>query len=627
MSGRPASPDELHALRELARGGSKSFLVVYDHVPRPDSAGADLRLMQILELLREAGHSITFLGRNADSAPRYRKELEARGIEVHSPDPERVPWMRYKSPNVDLPALLAERRFDVALIYQYFWCRAGVGEQYIPLVRAHSPATRVWLLSDDCHALREERRFEQTGDRDDLERARGLFVKEAESYALADLLLVITREDAARMVATWPELEPWRITFAQDEARESVPGCAGRDGLLFLGSGANDANRRALAFLVEEILPKVRERLPDVRLRVVGEVPRGGWGHESVPGFEALGRADDLAPHFDEARVFVSPVTYGTGLKTKNVQALSHGLPLVLTTISAEGLELSGELETLVHDDAESLAREIVSLCADDARWERVSRACREHARAVFGRANTARDLALALERSFARAPRTLAPDHVASTFRVDARFEHLRTDVGTGTRVRAHRQLAREAAGEGRYDEAATELRLAFCDLVFQPDAQLVLGELHAQLALLYAAAGDIDEAQAACEAACARNPSLSASLRESLARVRPASSASSAKSSPDESLDELRARARIQHAQGALQPALETLLELLRRDPRHAGGWNDLGVLLWSAGEAGEALEAFERALAIAPDDADALANRELVAAQAQTAALSAR
>lgn len=619
MSAPRTSDRELSAaLEELAHGGPRRFLVIYDHVPRPDTSGADLRLTQIVELLRDAGHSVVFLGRNADAPRKYRAALEQRGVEVIAPDPERIPWTESDAPSIGFERLLAERAFDVALVYQYFWSGIGVGEQYVPLVRAHSPKTRVWLLSDDCHALREERRFELTRDRDDLERSRALFVREAESYALADELLVITREDAERMRSTWPQLEPQRITFAQDEERSSVPGFDGREGILFLGSGANDANRRALELLVERVLPYVRESLPNVRLRVVGEPPRGGWGYEGREGFEALGRADDLAPHFDRARVFASPITYGTGLKTKNVQALSHGLPLVLTPISAEGLELPAELASDVHDDPRELARSIVALHEDRTRWERASALCREHARQAFGRASTARDLARVLARSLAKDVRTLPAGWVASTFRVDVALDE-RSRRKPAPRVIAHRDLARELASAGRFSEAASELRHPFCELVCTPETGPVFAELHAQLALVYAAAGEVEEARAAAAAAFARNPALEASISGALERLIAGHERLDAPprgaQGGDAELEGLRARALEEHARGEIERALETLLSLLARDPRHAGAWNDLGAILWGAGERAEALTAFERALELDPSDVDARENLETV------------
>lgn len=601
--------------------GPRSFLVVYDHVPRPGESGADLRLVQIVELLRAAGHRVTLIGRNADSKPEHTRALEALGVTVRAPDPDRTPFVRPLGASIDLAALCAAERFDAAILYQYFWSGLGVGEQYLPILRRVAPWMRVVLLSDDCHALREERRAEKSGSQSDRERARGLFEKEADSYALADALWTITREDAERMRAAWPALSPRVIAFAQAEVRERVPGFETRDGLLFLGSGANDANVQAVRWFVSAALPLVRLALPDVKLRLVGEPPAGGWGFDD-PAIETLGRAADLAPCFDRARVFVSPVTYGTGLKTKNVQALGHGLPVVLTTISAEGLELEGELARCVHDDAAGFARSVVALHEDAELWSCCSTASLAHARAAFGRERTARDLAEGLRDLFARAPGAWPEGHVGPSFQIDARDPALAVDRRLGRRTLAHVELAQSLAKAGRLDAAVRELRMAFCDLVFVEAEAPAFGDLHAQLAVLYAAAEEHEECIAAARAAAALNPDLASELRGAAERAREGAERALEALAHPATIEACFAAAARCYARDELERAAGHLLAALDRDPGSVRAWNDLGAVLWKSGAAEDALGAFENALLRNPSDPDALANRASVLATVERA-----
>ena len=615
----PHDPGHLGGLDAL---GARSFLVVYDHVPRPGESGADLRLVQIVELLRASGHRVTLIGRNADSRPEHARALEGLGVTVLAPDPDRTPHLRPKGASIDLARLCAEERFDVAILYQYFWSGIGVGEQYLPVLRREAPWMRVVLLSDDCHALREERKAQKSGSRSDLERARGLFEKEADSYALADALWTITEEDAERMRAAWPALAPRVIAFAQADVRERVPGHAGRDGLLFLGSGANDANVQAVRWFVREALPLVRARLPDVKLRLVGEPPAGGWGFDD-PWIETVGRAADLAPHFDRARVFVSPVTYGTGLKTKNVQALGHGLPAVLTSISAEGLELAGDLAANVHDHPREFAERVVALHEGEEPWSQCSAASLAHARTAFGRERTARDLAAGLADVLGTEPKAWPAGHVGPSFRIDARDPDLARDRRLGRRTMAHVELAHALAKDDRLDEAVSELRMAFCDLVFVDANAPAFGDLHAQLALFYAAAGADEDCVAAAEAAFAQNPRLADELRTAVERASASARRSLEAHEHPRTTEERLAAAGRCYARGELERAAELLLAVLESEPTCARAWNDLGAVLWSGGAPNDALAAFENALLREPNDPDALANRASVLAALQPAA----
>lgn len=598
------SSTALDALRDL---GARKVLVVYDHVPRPGESGADLRLAQIVELLREAGHAVTLVGRNADSAPSHARALEERGVRVLAPDPARTPFVKLPARDLELERLVATERFDVAILYQYFWSGLGVGEQYLPLLRAHAPSTRVVLLSDDCHALRERRRFEQSGKRGDLERSRALLAKEADSYRLADALWTITGEDAGRMRAAWPDLDPRVVTFAQADVRQRVPTWSEREGMLFLGSGANDANVQAVRWFAREVLPIVRRALPDATFTLVGEPPpaaSGGWNVEDAHTI-AAGRADELAPCFDAARVFVSPVTYGTGLKTKNVQALGHGVPFVLTAISAEGLGLEDELARSIADDPRAFAERVIALHEDRALWTRCSERSLAHASARFGRDRTARDLATELASVLARPARAWPAGHVGPSFRVDARFPDLWTGPRRlGERTRAHLTLAREHARGGDLRAAQLEVRMAFADLAFVDREAPAFGDLHAELALYYAATGEHAECVAAAEAAFEGNPTMSAELRASVELARAASK---------ETLANANGLAAFES--GDVEKALELQLAAIERTPRDARLWNDLGAMLWSAGDPNEALNAFEKALELVPDDRDASLNRARV------------
>ncbi|MBK7876626.1 MAG: glycosyltransferase [Planctomycetes bacterium] len=596
--------------------GLRSVLVVYDHVPRPGESGADLRLVQIVELLRDAGHHVTLIGRNADSGPEHVRALEAKGVQVLAPDPERTPFQRPEAPAIDLAELCRVEQFDVAILYQYFWSGIGVGEQYLPLLRLHAPSMRIVVLSDDCHALREQRKAETGGSRSDVERARGFYEKEADSYHLADALWTITNEDAGRMRAAWPELAPRVVTFAQADVRERVPGFAERDGFLFLGSGANDANVQAVRWFVREVLPRVRAKLPQAKLCLVGEPPAGGWGFDD-PSIETVGRAADLAPHFDRARVFVSPVTYGTGLKTKNVQALGHGLPAVLTTISAEGLGLEGELAVSVCDDPEAFAARVVQLHEDAALWSRCSAASLAHARAAFGRERTAHDLEEGLRDVIAAGPLAWPEGHVGPSFRIDARDPSLASDRRLGRRTLAHVELARELARAGAVDDAVREVRMAFCDLVFVDPKAPAFGDLHAQLAVYYAAAGEHEECVEAARAAVELNPDLAPELRAAAERARDGAQRALESLEHPRTDDERFAASARCFARGELERAAEHLLAVLDHDRSSVRAWNDLGAVLWRGGVAENALEAFENALAFAPDDANALANRASVLA----------
>lgn len=77
----------------------------------------------------------------------------------------------------------------------------------------------------------------------------------------------------------------------------------------------------------------------------------------------------NLATVYDEIRVAVVPTRYGAGVKTKTVEALQYGVPVVATTVGAEGLPVQGLDAVEIADDPVVFAERVVLLHSQESRW------------------------------------------------------------------------------------------------------------------------------------------------------------------------------------------------------------------------------------------------------------------
>jgi glycosyltransferase involved in cell wall biosynthesis len=84
---------------------------------------------------------------------------------------------------------------------------------------------------------------------------------------------------------------------------------------------------------------------------------------------------EDLQPLLERSRLMVAPLRFGAGLKGKVTQCLAEGLPVITTTIGAEGLEVQDGESILIADDASEIAARVVRAYRDDELWRRISRA------------------------------------------------------------------------------------------------------------------------------------------------------------------------------------------------------------------------------------------------------------
>jgi len=140
-----------------------------------------------------------------------------------------------------------------------------------------------------------------------------------------------------------------RYAFADSE-REA-------DTVLFVGNFRHPPNQSALEYLVREVWPAVRARRPDARLIAVGaQAPKGFQEQVAAPGVEFRGEVEDIREPLDRYSVMAAPILTGSGVRVKLLEAFAAGIPVVSTSLGAEGLT-EGEQEIVrLADDAKSFA-------------------------------------------------------------------------------------------------------------------------------------------------------------------------------------------------------------------------------------------------------------------------------
>ncbi|MDX6424560.1 MAG: hypothetical protein QOI67_2031, partial [Gaiellaceae bacterium] len=146
-----------------------------------------------------------------------------------------------------------------------------------------------------------------------------------------------------------------------------------RTGLLFVGPLVQDAspNVDAVAWFLEEVLPRVRERLPAVELVVAGLASSPRIARLPADGVRFLGLVDDLESTYDAARVFIAPTRFAAGLPYKVHEAAAHGVPVVATDLLADqvGWESGRELMAVAVGDAAAFADACVRVHEDESLW------------------------------------------------------------------------------------------------------------------------------------------------------------------------------------------------------------------------------------------------------------------
>ncbi|MGH9741313.1 MAG: glycosyltransferase, partial [Candidatus Acidiferrum sp.] len=495
----------------------RNILVIHEVLPHFDCSGSDARLMDVIREIRRQGHSLTYVARHGKDFERYAPALEALGVKVAAHDPNRLRHIGEEGATEwSFRELLERERFDAAILFHWYWSGISVAEDYLQEIRTLSSETRVLVLSDDRHGERERRMANLSGALADFERANDFEAREAEVYRQADLVLPITEADKQRFLELCPGLETELLPMVAETA-ETKAGYEERDGVLFFGNFENLANVDALQWMLGSIWPLVIEQEPGLTLFVAGNaMPKElEQGNRNVKG---IGRVEELGPTFAARRVFAAPIRYGTGINTKNLQAMAHGLPIVTTSVGAEGIGLENGVHALIADSAQDFAASLLRLYRHASLWGEIASGARKHIKTNFSREQFSGQIRRIIARVAELPTKAMDQEYAASYRAVEktnpevlkcrpAKYRML-------LRAFAYWQLGRKQLAAGRPIEALVQYRHVFSTLRAKFPATAFHAQLFCDMEQAYRATGG-EQAAKCCVAECLRLGSTASSAK----------------------------------------------------------------------------------------------------------------
>jgi polysaccharide biosynthesis protein PslH len=144
--------------------------------------------------------------------------------------------------------------------------------------------------------------------------------------------------------------------------------------LVYVGNYDYSPNVSAAFALLKEILPRVRQDVPEARAIIVGANPPDSLKALAGDGVEVTGYVPDVRPFLAQAACFVVPLALGTGMKDKVLEAMAMRVPVVTTPIGCEGIAATPGEDVLVGRNNAELAEAILRLLRDEALWARVAK-------------------------------------------------------------------------------------------------------------------------------------------------------------------------------------------------------------------------------------------------------------
>lgn len=193
-------------------------------------------------------------------------------------------------------------------------------------------------------------------------------------------VLVVSDGDRARCLKQRPGRRVLVVPNGVDCAAIR-PGPA-RDGarpvFLFTGDLSFDPNVHAACTLISDIFPRLRDQFPEAELRLVGRNPHPRILAIRGPGVAIAADVPEMLPHLQDAAVYLAPLLTGAGTRTKLLEAMAAGLPIVTTSVGLEGIAARDGTEVRIAEDADGMAAAATRLLREPAEGRRLGQAARQ---------------------------------------------------------------------------------------------------------------------------------------------------------------------------------------------------------------------------------------------------------
>lgn len=345
--------------RILELYNNKSIVFFYYRLPEYDNNSGDLRFTEIIKAFKILGYHITLIVESNRINNPYLSFFQKMGVSTYYEYRKRKGLRKFFNNIQHISPICWFYTADVFISYY------KTAQQLLQMPK---------LVFDmvDIHHLRLLRMLERDPSNKNLKK---WYLKALENEKIAafeaDIVIPISNEEGVYMekfcsldkmvVISNVHYPKIKITQAPDFQQ--------RSGLLFIGS-KHLPNLDSVQFLHEEIMPRIWETNPEIELYVIGDV--NTLLDIKHPKIKLLGHVPDITDYFLNCKLMVAPLRYGAGVKGKIGQAFEYYLPVVTSSIGAEGMQLVDGETVLLAEKAEEFAEKILLLYTNETLWRKI---------------------------------------------------------------------------------------------------------------------------------------------------------------------------------------------------------------------------------------------------------------
>lgn len=331
--------------------------------PEPKSSAAGSRMMQLIQFFLAENYTVTFATSTSKTENAFN--LKSLGIHEHT--------IELNSSTFD--DFISQLQPDIVLFDRFL-----TEEQFGWRVAQQCPKAIRILDTEDVHGLRKGRELALKDNTPfNVEYLHNDTSKrEIASIYRCDVSLIISEAEMELLIQEFgvpTELlhyMPFLIEPIAEESKRKLPVFEDRNHFITIGNFLHPPNLDSVKFLYQSIWSKIRTKLPKAEMHIYGAYQnnKAQQFKANDNGFIIKGFAEDVDDVMQYAKVCLSPLRFGAGLKGKFFDAMRNGTPFVTTSIGAEGILESSYMYTLNSEDVDAIVEYAIRLYNDKTLWK-----------------------------------------------------------------------------------------------------------------------------------------------------------------------------------------------------------------------------------------------------------------
>lgn len=338
----------------------KSVVVFSDRVPEHDKDSGSNRLKEIIGAFIDLGFHVTFIAKYTYIDNPYIEFYQRLGVNVFYEHKKYTGYKKY----------IEKQKLNASVAWFY---GPRIFHEYYDSVKKYLPNAKLVYDMVDIHHLRYERAIALEPNRISLRKRFHNYKKmEISAAQKTDYVITISDFEENYMKAFCDVSKILTISNVHylKIDREQTFSFDKRKDIMFIGS-RHTPNIDAIYYLYNDIMPLIWSKLPEIKVNIIGDAQQDISDIQN-PNFIFHGYVPSVESFFISNKLMVAPLRYGAGVKGKIGQAFEYFLPVVTSSVGAEGMKLKNNENAIIDDTAEGFANAVIAVYTDETLWRKL---------------------------------------------------------------------------------------------------------------------------------------------------------------------------------------------------------------------------------------------------------------